>query len=202
MNGEKPVRAFVAIHVPPTVREGLRRMQKELSMPNEAVRWTPFDQLHLTLEFLGKVEANEIESLGEALRKVASVHRKFELEAKSIGAFSSLRNPRVIWAGIAGDVGALKQLQADVRTAVRPWIQEEETRAYRPHLTLGRVRPLKPRELRKVSEALAGETGEFGSWVVEEFHLMQSRLSPHGAQHSVLATFSLKGIQGCNVVPS
>src|SRR5258705_9054291 len=84
----------------------------------------------------------------------------------------------------------------DVRTAVGPWLEEAETRAYRPHLTLGRVRPVKSRELRKVSEGVARASGEFGSWRVEEFHLMQSTLSPHGAQHSVLATFALQAIKG------
>jgi 2'-5' RNA ligase len=201
VSAEERVRAFVAIHVPGPVREKLRQMQKDLeaAMPGEAVRWTAFDQLHLTLEFLGKVD--QIENLTNALRKVASAHKKFALEAKSVGAFSSVRNPRVIWAAIVGDVDALKTLQGDVRTAVGPWLEEAETRAYRPHLTLGRVRPVKPRELPKVSEALAGAAGVFGSWVVKEFHLMQSKLSPHGAQHSVLATFALEGIQGCNVAP-
>jgi len=165
-------------------------------MPEEAVRWTPFEQLHLTLEFLGNVAESEISPLKGALDKVASRHHGFSLAAKSIGAFSSVRNPRVIWAGIVGDIERLTRLQAEVKGAVRPWVQEEETRKYHPHLTLGRVRPIKPRELRKVSAALAGgESEEFGEWTVEAFHLMQSKLSPHGAQHSVLATFPLQRIQ-------
>ena len=165
-------------------------------MPEEAVRWAPFEQLHLTLAFLGNVAEGGISQLKGALDKVASHHRRFSLAAKSIGAFSSVRNPRVIWAGIVGQVEALTHLQADVTADVRQWAQEEETRKYHPHLTLGRVRPINPRELRKVSAALAeGESGDFGEWYVEAFHLMQSKLSPHGAQHSVLATFPLQRIQ-------
>jgi len=198
MGAELRVRAFVAIHVPSLVRERLRRIQEELdaAMPKEAVRWTAFEQLHLTLEFLGNVAAHEIDRLKETLRKVAAVHNTFGLEAKSIGAFASVRNPRVIWAGILGDVDALKKLQSAIDAAVRPWLEEAEARAYRPHLTLGRVRPIKPRDLRRISNALAQATCEFGRWPVEEFHLMQSKLSPHGAQHSVLATFALQSIQG------
>jgi len=192
------IRAFVAVHVPEAVREELRAVQRQFeeAMPEEAVRWTAFEQLNLTLEFLGNVAESEISPLKGALDNVASRHRGFPLAAKSVGAFSSVRNPRVIWAGIVGEVETLTGLQADVRTAVRPWVQEEETRKYRPHLTLGRVRPLKPRDLRKVSAVLAeGESGDFGEWAVEAFHLMQSKLSPHGAQHSVLATFPLQRLQ-------
>ena len=195
---EEKVRLFVSIHVPEVVREKLRDAQRqfEKAMPQDSVRWTLFEQLHLTLEFLGSVPAAEIPLLERALTKVASNHRSFRLATESIGAFSSVRNPRVIWAGLAGDIDRLKALQADVHAGVLQWEREPETRAYRPHLTLGRVRPIKPHELRKVSQALAAVTPEsFGEWEVNGFTLMQSKLSSHGAQHSVLATFPLQPLE-------
>jgi RNA 2',3'-cyclic 3'-phosphodiesterase len=192
------LRCFVAVHVPLQIREKLRDIQRQLekSMPEDAVRWTSFEQLHLTLEFLGNVPATAVPQLEKALSKVAAEHRPFKLQAESIGAFSSIRNPRVIWTGITGDIDRLKALQSAAHAAVIEWEQEPETRAYRPHLTLGRVRPIKPRELRQVSQALAAVVAEsFGTWDVIEFALMQSKLSPHGAQHSVLATFRLQGLE-------
>ena len=192
------VRAFIAIHAPEAVRENLHAAQRKLDsqMPKEAVRWTVFEQLHLTLEFLGDVPVAEIPKMEQVLTRVTPQHRPFQLKAESIGAFSSVRNPRVIWAGLAGDIDRLKALQADVHASVLQWEREPETRAYRPHLTLGRVRPIKPHELRKVSHALAAVTPEpFGEWEVHEFTLMQSKLSPHGAQHSVLATFHLQPLE-------
>ena len=192
------VRSFVAIHVSETVRENLRAAQQALEsrIPDGVVRWTVFEQLHLTLEFLGSVPAAEIPLLERALTKVAPNHRSFRLAAESIGAFSSVRNPHVIWAGLAGDIDRLKALQTDVHAGVLQWEREPETRAYRPHLTLGRVRPIKPHERRKVSQTLAAVTPEsFGEWEVDEFTLMQSKLSSHGAQHSVLATFPLQPLE-------
>jgi RNA 2',3'-cyclic 3'-phosphodiesterase len=189
------LRCFIAVHVPVRVRERLRDLQQQLekSVPEDVVRWTPFEQLHLTLEFLGSVPTTAVPQLEQALTKVAAEHRPFKLQAESIGAFSSIRNPRVIWAGITGDIEPLKALQSAVHAAVVEWEREPETRAYRPHLTLGRVRPIKPRELRKVSEVLGAiAPPNFGSWDVTEFAFMQSKLSPHGAQHSVLATFLLQ----------
>ena len=192
------LRCFVAVHVPLPIREKLRDIQRQLekSMPEDAVRWTDFEQLHLTLEFLGNVPATAVPQLQQTLTTVAVQHRSFRLAAESIGAFSSARNPRVIWAGLTGDIDRLKALQADVHASVMQWEREPETRAYRPHLTLGRVRPIKPHQLRKVAQALAAVAPEpFGEWEVDEFTLMRSKLSPHGAQHSVLATFPLQPLE-------
>jgi RNA 2',3'-cyclic 3'-phosphodiesterase len=192
------VRLFVSIHVPEVVREKLRDAQRrfEKAMPEDAVRWTPFEQLHLTLEFMGSVPGAEIPPLEQALTKVTARHRSFRLGAGSIGAFSSMRNPRVIWAGLTGDNQRLKALQADLHGGLRQWEQDPETRPYHPHLTLGRVRPIGSRELRSVSEVLATITPEpFGEWPVNDFALMQSKLSPHGAKHSVLATFHLQPLE-------
>ena len=193
---KQSVRAFVSTHVPTGVRERLRAVQTELerAIPEATVRWTPFEQLHLTLEFLGNVAAGNVPLLESALKQLATAHRPFELSAGRVGAFSSIRNPRVIWAGIGGEVDAVKALQSDVKNYVRSFVAEQETRAYKPHVTLGRVRPMKGRDLRQVSEALAAATErDFGSWRVDGFALMQSKLSPDGSQHSTLATFPLGG---------
>jgi 2'-5' RNA ligase len=194
--GKQSVRAFVSIHIPASVREELRAVQAEFDrdVSKSAVRWTPFEQLHLTLEFLGNVAIENLPSLENVLKQVATTHRLFELSAGRVGAFPSIRNPRVIWAGIEGDVDAAKAVQADVKNSVRSFVTEQETRAYKPHVTLGRVRPVTGRELRRVSDAIAtsAERG-FGSWRVDEFALMQSQLSPQGSQHSTLATFQLGG---------
>lgn len=196
MDSKPPhLRLFVCIHVPEEVRDNLRAIQKQFDkqMPNDAVRWTSFEQLHLTLEFLGNIPADHLSPLQQALAKVAAEHRAFAIAAQTIGAFSSVRNPRVIWAGLTGEIDRLKALQADAHASVVQWEKEPESRPYRPHLTLGRVRPAKPRELRKVTQALASvESADFGKWRATEFSLMQSKLSPHGAQHSVLATFPLQ----------
>jgi len=193
---KQSVRAFVAIHLPPNVREKLRMAQADLerAIPESAVRWTPFEQLHLTLEFLGNVAPENLPPMEGALKQVATVHRPFELSARCVGAFSSIRNPRVIWAGVEGAIDPVKALQADVKTSVHSLVTEQETRAYKPHVTLGRVRPIKGRDLRQVADALAAtKEWDFGSWRVDAFALMQSKLSSHGSQHSTLATFPLGG---------
>ena len=95
---QQAIRAFVSVHVPAGIREKLRTVQAELArvVPASAIRWTPFEQLHLTLEFLGNVETENVPSLETALKEISHAHAAFELAAAQIGAFSSIRNPRVI----------------------------------------------------------------------------------------------------------
>jgi RNA 2',3'-cyclic 3'-phosphodiesterase len=190
------VRAFIAIEVPGAVREKLGTLQRQLeeTIPKEAVRWTPVEQIHVTLQFLGGVAADDLPAMRDALPGVAIDHTQFEVGAEGLGAFPSMRNPRVLWSAVTGEVETLKALQSDVAGIMRPWSAKEESRAYRPHLTLGRVRDVPTRDVRKIATTLArSDPGDFGKWTVSEFVLMQSKLSPHGAQHSVLASFSLSG---------
>ena len=103
------------------------------------------------------------------------------LRAQEIGAFPSLRHPRVIWAGLAGDIDELKQLQAAVENATG----RKEDRPFHPHLTIGRVR-----EGRRLKSNLdRWKDDQFGQWQVREILLMQSKLSPKGATHSRIACF-------------
>ena len=134
--------------------------------------------MHLTLQFLGNISLAEVEKIQGALADVA---RTLHLRAEGIGGFPSLKNPRVIWVGLAGDVEQLEALQASVEEATG----RKEERKFHPHLTIGRVR-----EGRKLNVKLEPwKDKHFGSWEVRELLLMQSRLSPKGATHSVIARF-------------
>ena len=55
------VRAFIAIALEPGLVAELKKVQQELQarMPDDSVRWTRPEQLHLTLKFFGQVAAQE-----------------------------------------------------------------------------------------------------------------------------------------------
>ncbi|MDT7572163.1 MAG: 2,3-cyclic 3-phosphodiesterase [Actinomycetota bacterium] len=135
------------------------------------VRTSRPDQWHVTLAFLGEV-ADDV-SL-QALEIVARVHAPFTLRLSGSGSFG----PRTTWAGVAGDVDALRSLSRDVQDACRAAGVDLEHRAYRPHLTVGRVDP------RLLSSY------ESPTWRVEEIELVQSVLGK-SAVHSVRRRFAL-----------
>jgi RNA 2',3'-cyclic 3'-phosphodiesterase len=174
------LRAFISLPVAPEVVRNIVACQQELAAKTgDRVRWTPEEQMHLTLQFLGNISLAEVERIQGAL---AGVARTLHLRAEGIGGFPSSRNPRVIWVGLGGDIDELKAFQASVEEATG----HREERKFHPHLTIGRVR-----EGRKLNVKLEPwKDKHFGSWDVRELLLMQSKLSPKGATHSVIARFT------------
>jgi RNA 2',3'-cyclic 3'-phosphodiesterase len=173
------IRAFIALPVAPQVIQRMVACQQQLAREaGEAVRWTPEDQIHLTLQFLGNISAADLESIQPRL---SNIMRSLHLRAEGIGAFPSPRNPRVIWVGVKGEIDELRAVQAAVENATG----RKEEREFRPHLTIGRVREGRRAEL----ELSRFKDEQFGEWEAMELRLMESRLSPKGATHTVLATF-------------
>ena len=187
-------RVFISIEVTVTIIERLSTLQRSMdeSIPRGSVRWTPSEQMHLTLKFLGDVPGTEIPSVESALQPVGRGHASFQLSARGLGAFPNARNPRVLWVGLEGDVENLRQLQSQIEQAVNPWAAQEEHRPFKAHLTLGRVRQEAGRKARLIGESIQTVTAEdFGAWPVTQFRLMRSQLSPKGAIHTCLAEFPL-----------
>lgn len=182
--GTEKVRLFVAVHVPDAIKAALRRMQQTLrEASGDSVRWSTPEQLHITLLFLGYVDPSELPELEEAFIAAGKEMPRMHLSVQGLGCFPNERRPRVVWAGLVGDVEPLKEFQAKVQSALQGWCQKLETRAYQPHLTLGRVREgARARKLGEAIQAHAGAT--FGEWTPQGCSLMRSQLSPHGATYT------------------
>jgi len=192
----KKIRGFVAIHPPQDLLNRLRQLQEQLqsALPPQALRWTPPDQMHLTLKFLGNVAVESVGEIQAALARSCERVPPLMLRAAGVGCFPDIGKPRVIWVGLEGDLARLETLQSELDLATRPWCEKSDQRAFHPHLTLGRVREASPRVLKQIATALSGTVLDtFGEWRAECLSLMQSILSPNGAEHRVLASFPLIG---------
>lgn len=188
------IRAFIALPVPEVVRTACTRLQRRLesACPPQSVRWSPSDQMHLTLRFLGNIPSQAVESLNTALAAIGRDCPPLALEAFGLGCFPHVRRPRVIWVGLRGDLEGLLRLQQAIDAAVQPWCVKTETREFHPHLTLGRVRDAAARRAAEVGQVIEGMSVEsLGAWRAVEIRLMRSQLSPQGAVHTMLATHSL-----------
>ena len=62
------------------------------------------------------------------------------LAAKGIGVFPNIRRPRVIWAGLIGQIETLANLQQALDAHLADVGFARDTRAFKYHLTLGRVK--------------------------------------------------------------
>jgi 2'-5' RNA ligase len=189
-----PLRAFVALPLPDPQREALKRAQDELRQTRSGVKWVAPENFHVTLFFLGGVPADQVPAIEEALDDISRRHVPFPVTLHGVGAFPNVRNPQTVWAGIAGDLDALRALAADVSDAMVE-LDFERDKPFKPHLTLARARrDTKSRELSQLSEALQRMKEEsFGDFVADEIIMFQSELRPHGPIYTPLSRFPLAG---------
>lgn len=182
-------RLFIAIFLPEEIKARLAEAQRALQRrtPEGVVRWTPLEKVHLTLRFLGDVPEESVPAIIEAMRRAGSSVAPFALRAAALGCFPDARRPRVLWAGVSGDLATLCKLQERIAAEIASWGQREE-RAFHAHLTLGRIKDGAGHEASRLGAALMEEAGrDFGAWRVNAVTLLRSELSPAGARHSVLA---------------
>jgi len=185
-------RLFIAVELPERLRERLAKIQGMIRPVLASVRWVPPDNIHLTLKFLGNVEPDKIELIGEALSRLAADRAPFAAAAEGIGAFPDLRRPRVIWAGAASGAERLQGLAEDVEAKMFNLGFPRENRDFSSHLTIGRFnRPTAIRGLDAILEKAGKE--ELGSFPVDVITLFQSELAPQGARYRSLGRYPLRG---------
>ncbi|NPV92274.1 MAG: RNA 2',3'-cyclic phosphodiesterase [Firmicutes bacterium] len=187
-------RLFIAINPPLAVRELLFKWQSRLHVSGLLVKWVEKQNLHLTLEFLGDTEWEKVEGLKEVLSKAAGQSSAFSLAVKGMGTFPNLKQPRVIWMGLTGQLEELTHLQRNVRQGLTEQGYYFDKKPFRPHLTLGRVRDAAPAFDRQLLQEVFTSAGAIDSpeWRVERIDLMQSELGRPGPRYTVLESFPLR----------
>lgn len=178
-------RLFAAIRPPAPVIDALLALEDGPHSYVAGARWQDEDQLHLTLRFFGEVEAREAENLVEALAAVRAA--PFSLALRGVGHFERKGKIHTLWAGLAPSE-QLAALQRHVESAARRAGLPPETRRFAPHITLARLNrasgPVLP--FLAAYGALAGEP-----WPVEVFDLMESTLTPAGAEYQTVRRYRL-----------
>ncbi len=133
------MRLFLAVELPEHVLQALEDAIVALQGEHPALSWARADKRHLTLKFLGDVEPNRASSVTAAMDRAAVRHRPFEMEVGGLGAFPSFKRARVLWIGVTQE-SRLELLHHDVEVSCGEEGFEIEGRAFRPHITLARVR--------------------------------------------------------------
>lgn len=186
------MRVFVALEIPTAVREKLAALLKNLRELSSQPRWARPENLHVTLKFIGEVAPEKLGAIRAALARVRSDAR-VTLEFRRLGFFPNEKRPRVFWAGMQASPN-LKLLAADIESAVEELGIAREERPFSPHLTLARFQPPHlPEKLRAAIQENAAR--EFGSFETGQFHLIESRLKPSGAEYTTLESFAFAGAE-------
>jgi RNA 2',3'-cyclic 3'-phosphodiesterase len=188
------LRVFIAIELPGGLQKAISQVIERLQATagRSAVRWAPATNIHLTLKFLGEIAPTGLGVIEEALKNEAGLHPGFRMEAAGLGAFPNTKRPRVIWLGVEAPP-ELTAVQRGIDAAIARLGYASETRAFSPHLTLGRVREnASPSELAvlaaKLNEVKFDSPGPFD---VVTVHLFKSDLLPGGSVYTRLFSAAL-----------
>lgn len=186
------VRSFIAIEIPPSLRNLLENLQRDLKKADGDVRWVRPEGIHLTLKFLGSIEKGEVEKISRALESIATAWRPFELNFHGLGCFPGFRSPRVIWVGLNQGVGSITSLQHAIEESLAKEGFAREDRAFTPHLTIGRVRSQKGKEPLLRAIEMKKDVALGGFWT-REITFFRSELHPKGAIYTKMGIFPMKG---------
>jgi len=193
-NNPEQIRSFIAIELPEEASEGLARLKKELERDeHKFVKWVDPRGIHLTLKFLGNIPSKRVAEITEAIAEAAQGISPFHLEISGLGAFPSLRQARVFWVGIGGEMDKLSRLQQNIDSALAALGFAKEERSFVPHLTLARIRQeASALERRRFGELVGSTSFEDKYHVkVEAINLVRSQLTPAGAIYTCLSAVGL-----------
>jgi 2'-5' RNA ligase len=185
------LRLFVAVEVPEPPRRELRRRVDAVRDRLPRARWVGFDNVHLTLLFLGETAEADVPALAAGLREAFARCPPLDLRLEGGGTFPPGRPARVAWVGVEAPE-ALQTLQAEItRAAVETLGFEPEERGYHPHVTLARCpAPWRREAIDKFKNAFPGPVGP--PFVADRGVLFESKLSPKGARYREVEVFPME----------
>jgi 2'-5' RNA ligase len=184
------IRTFIAFALPEHVISDLGRVQDGLKAAGIKARWVRVQGIHLTLKFLGNIELDQVDPVAAKMAEAARESGPLLLGAKGVGVFPNIRRPRVIWAGLSGDLAQLADLQRHIDAALSEIGFAREKRSFKGHLTMGRFKGRT--DSRRMAQALEEFFGfETQTFTARQLVLFKSQLEPTGAVYSQLKTVPL-----------
>jgi 2'-5' RNA ligase len=178
-------RLFVALGLPSGVRDSLAAIACGLP----GADWVDPEQYHLTLRFLGEVDAAAFAGLRSGLASVSA--RSFFLTLRGLGVFPLRGAPETLWAGVERNEGLIR-LRNRIESLLARQGQPRESRKFHPHVTLARVRSVRPEW---VGAYVAGHSLFAAREIpVQSFALYSSKLTSRGPEYAVEGEYPLEGL--------
>lgn len=179
------IRTFIAIDLNEEIKKSISEFISQIRALSLDIKWVSVENIHLTVKFLGKIYASAHDKLYRGLEMAVENMNDFRLIVKGTGLFPDIRNPRVFWLGVEGDMDALRELVRDVEENLFKIGFKREERQFSPHITIGRFKS--KRNADKLSKVVSDSSGLlFGEFVVSSLKVYRSDLTSAGPNYSLL----------------
>ena len=185
------MRLFIALNLPKAERDRIFEAAEPLRTSGFPVEWLEPESYHLTLKFLGNVRPELVPAVERVVDRVSEATGAFTLTVSGFGAFPTIRRPGVLWIG-AEPSPALRCLKQDLEWGLANHGFERETRAFHPHITLGRTEESEGAGSFRGLDELSAGIKYRGKVSVGTVDLMRSQLLRSGAHYTLVRGSSLK----------
>jgi 2'-5' RNA ligase len=177
------MRLFTALDIPDALRDQIASTRTPDALD---ARWTPPEQYHVTLRFVGEVDSETASEYDETLDTVSAPEAK--CIPYGLDVLPSRRSPSVLVVGLDRTDTLLFVYQA-VSDALEGADLDPESRTYRPHVTLARLDDCAPETVHQYLQK--HDASDLPSFTAPQFHLYESTLTPDGAVHERRASYAL-----------
>jgi RNA 2',3'-cyclic 3'-phosphodiesterase len=179
------LRLFAALPLPEAISDAVVRTQRGL----DGAKWSPRENLHITLRFIGDVDERRAEDIDAELGQIRAA--PFEMALQGAGFFGH-EEPHAMWLGVALS-DSLAALQKACERACRRAGLKASPRVYTPHVTvcyLPRHQELAPVIAYQQRHALFSSP----SWIADRFYLYSSATQgPGPSRYRIEAEYPLVG---------
>jgi 2'-5' RNA ligase len=187
------IRSFLAFELPLEIRKTLSDISRELKETLPNVRWMKEENIHLTMVFMGNFPIDMVEAAAKVFEGTCRGYAPFMIQLRGIGTFGGVRNPRVLWAGIDGDIERMGEFRDELLKNSVDFGVKIEKRKFKPHLTLARFKKKKIPGSNLESILLEHNKKESPFTKLKELTFFKSQLNQGGAIYTKLKSFRLTG---------
>lgn len=180
-------RLFFAIVFDEATQNHLKKLLRTLKkLPNSHnIRWEKLEKLHITLQFIAKVEQTQIALLTDFAQQNLNNFSSLEIQFTHLHYFPPTKHPHVLSLGIKPSPKLL-QLATLLRQSIQATELTTEMKDFLPHLTLGRLKPSPPYPL-----FIENLSIKIPPLTVTEIILLQSVMTTEGSEYTPLKKFFL-----------
>ena len=177
-------RIFIAISLPDDIKRTLLSYEKRWR--NLHIRWTNFNKMHITVEFLGEVNRRGLDIILLAAENTAMEIKPFDIRLDKIVLGPDPAQAKMFWATIYID-SCLMKFKSLMDENLKKNNFAPEAREFKPHITLARARgnQLKGKRTNIVLANLR--------FKAESIEVIESQLHLGGARYKVVESFRFGG---------
>ena len=185
-------RLFCAVELPAEVRKQLEEhiLKLRRALPDVAASWSRVENIHLTLKFLGNVALDRIPAISAAASRAVGEFSSFPIGVGNTGVFPKPSRAQVLWIGVSAPSGKLSALQGRLENECAAEGFPKEDRAYRPHLTIARIR--RPEGARRLVDAHLQMNFPITELELNELIVFRSELSPKGSKYTAISKHPIR----------